>query len=488
MKSPFSLWLGCVLLVLPASLFAQAPAPDKEEPLVLPNQGTEIFRDQLAGAGFAPLEHLGQLRERGTSVVIVVGNLWWFDQNARKIEAFVSQGGTLMIASDDPAMLGQRVWNNLGLNPSPGFVNAPKDSCWKGTKQFPWAIPKRGIFDERPANAIFQGQTDQSVATNQPRSLTQAVDGDGQWPGIVWTPLAGFPEGSWYDGDRGVRIDGVFVRNGPKPDKDMLAWTGTYGRGRIVVFGDTGPFLNDVVSQPPEENLNFEFLEHLSKWLADADGRKRTTALFVENGTIRSEFALPRADRPGPAFDELANIVLNGANGMLDELQKSGKMNSFKNPKLGDEFKSTLLIWFGALLSVFGLVRVMAKRAGGDPARQFLAGLPRVQMWGRTGRSRVSSMIEQGQLYEAARFRVRSRMEAVFPASMLEARPQIVIDDRVNDPETLETRIQNIWNIGYGKTPLIVNPDGWRIFNEDLVDTIDAFHERDWTFEPRRTT
>lgn len=466
---------------------ASAQAPGAPPPIVISLDGTELFRDELARHGLSPIDERNWEKVPSKRVLILIGDLSWAGRQLPKIRDFVGGGGVLLIATDVPMPFNQIIYRELGLELSAEVVVSTKETSWRKNPQLPWMVPRRGFFGKRPAKAIFPPVlTDSSVATNRPRALSEDVRA-GRWPGLVWTPLAGFPKGSTFEPDLTVKRIGPAKPEPIRGDLDLLAWSGTLGAGRVVVFGNVGPFINTVVQHSKTENLNFEFLGHLADWLARGDGGDRSETLFVENGIVQTRFALPRSDRPEVPFDVMANIVLNGVNRILAEPGRAEQMNEAIGPNAGNNTKRVFLIWVGLFLTGLGLWRVMSTRAGADPAKLFLAGLPRVQMWGRTGRSRVTSMIEEGQLYEAARFRVRSRMETVFAASILEARPQIVIDDRVRNPRVLETRIQNIWNIGYGKTPLVVNPDGWKIFNEDLIDTIDAFHDRDWTFEPRRT-
>ena len=98
-------------------------------------------------------------------------------------------------------------------------------------------------------------------------------------------------------------------------------------------------------------------------------------------------------------------------------------------------------------------------------------------------RQRTASQIDVGNLYDAARRRVRDRFDALGgrpgPSDKI---PPILTANDLPDGPLLYQSIRWLWALGYGATPLAVPPADWDRTNI-LLERVTARAARgDWSF------
>src|SRR5262249_5411195 len=136
--------------------------------------------------------------------------------------------------------------------------------CYRGLRDCPFV---------EPANAgprLFANLRP-GVATNLPSYLTIAEAENGR----ALNTLAEFPP-------RSVRVSvrgGEFGRITPFP----FAAGGEWGEGRVLVLSDHSVFINDMMLQG--DNSNIDFTYNCLEWLRDGP-EKRTHVLFVDEGSV----------------------------------------------------------------------------------------------------------------------------------------------------------------------------------------------------------
>jgi hypothetical protein len=98
-------------------------------------------------------------------------------------------------------------------------------------------------------------------------------------------------------------------------------------------------------------------------------------------------------------------------------------------------------------------------------------------------RQRTAAQIEVGNLYEAARRRVRSRFDILGgrPGPSGEMPPVLTANDLPDGP-LLHQSIRWLWAVGYGETPVSISPGEWDRVNAILERLTARASRGDWSF------
>lgn len=471
-----------VLLTLAGPAAAQAPGR-------LPYGGSEVFRFALYTKELQPVtanDRWAAFNDPMSSILIVLGDTARLSQYITPVQLrnFVTQGGAVLIATDSETPLfdpnGQAGWGlAFGVHVTGNHLEAanPKNG-YQGVAGRPFVRP-------RPAGAkLFDDLPGGRVATDRPSDMSAREPN-----GFIMGNLAGYPDGTRRIGD-GQRVD---------PAENYFAISRqprNGGPGRALVVADQSVFVNGMMGFKPTgggdyelDNGNWEFAKRTIDWLKD--GRQpRTRCLFIEDGRVIDKFAveLPQTKKPPlPDIppDKLANVLLNHSNGLLNELQEKNYFNRVLEGWLG--FPRLLRMFLVVVTVLFLLAglrwlirghRKLEPAATLSPAVQ-AALLPR----GGVVRQRTAAQLQVGNLYEAARRRVRERFDVLGGRPGADGRmPALMTANDLADTPLLRQTVRWLWGVGYGETPVAVAPADWDRLN-GLLERVTARAARgDWSF------
>ncbi len=384
----------CWLLGLAANFAGAQPAPTAAKPRF--GEGTHAFRRLLFDRQFRPLANSRELTESPTrSLLVVFGHTWPLEQlegDLGGLASFVKQGGALLVATDrlsTPALMtsfGVAVDGEVVLPNLPALT-----PTYRGLPECPFALPVRNA-----SPPLFQARTlpgQQSapfVAANLPSQLIRLRTQPPALPLLAVLPA--------------LASDG----------RSMAAFAvgGDVGAGRVLIMADHSVFINDMMLQP--DNGNIDFAYRCAEWLQRSPAAPRDRVLYYEDGVIRRDFDIPLKDVPPPPIpspEELVPIIDQTLHGLEEE-------NAFNDMLLHavgeDVLWKALAVAACAALSVYGFVRLGLFRHRHDAATPTLAKLLGQQ-------EPVASLIDQrtvellreDNLWEAARALARD----LFPAA-----------------------------------------------------------------------
>jgi hypothetical protein len=473
----------------------------------IPAGGSEVFRFALHQKKLEPATGFEEIRSnpRG-SIIIALGNADALNSIVRsqELRSFVLNGGAVLIASDQsnrhegfPFL----TWNlEFRLTLRGDALEAPEHRCYRGvtTRPMVLATPFLNGDDRR----LFLG-LEKPVATDRPTGL---ILNDGQVrlpqaappPGLDLTELAIYPPGT-----RSIRTgqpldpaaNHFAVALRPKP----LGRQPGNG-GRMLVLADHSVFANGMLGFVKDEtrpegytldNGNWEFANRTIDWLQGGSPEPRTKCLFIENGNIVPKFAveLPPGSQPPKMPNIPPELILNwlltNADPILNEYQDKGVFDKFlrNRPSLLRNVIRFVVIGLTVMFVLMALRRLIRGYRKPDarplPTAVSEGMLPR----GGVARQRTDAQLEVGNLYEAARRRVRDRFDRLggAPAGGGEMPPVLVAND-IRDGELLRSAVAWLWPIGYGDVPVPVPPTEWDRVNALLERLTRRAAAGDWSF------
>jgi hypothetical protein len=237
------------------------------------------------------------------------------------------------------------------------------------------------------------------------------------------------------------------------------------------------------------DNGNWGFANRTIEWLKGGPAGPRTTCLFVEDGRVINKFAveLPGGTPPIPNIppDVIVNWILNNANGIIEEKQQQDYFNqtllgSVGLPRLLRIFAIAATVMF-VLVCLRWLVR--GQRKAEPAAVQTPYTRDNLLPKGGVMRQRTAAQIEVGNLYEAARRRVRERFDVLGgrPGPSGDPPPILTANDLPDGP-LLHQSVRWLWVLGYGNTPIAIPAPDWDRTNI-LLERVTARAARgDWSF------
>ena len=485
-------------MMLPAVALAQVVKEPVAQPLV-PYAGSEYFRFILHLQKLTPLKSVAEADDAPEDTLIVIHgdrqeNAEALNLTGPELHKFLFSGGAILIASDRPPRARVETWDQtFGMMLTGDLLQADARDCYQELKNRPFVRPRLGaallLQSEKSPHQIFKGVADrglQGVATDLPSTMYL---GPIRRPGLTVTKLAGYPPSTVRrDGLAFDPIDCLFAI-GVRTNDD---------NGRMLVLADQSVFVNGMLGLSPradrsgvdKDNGNFEFTKRAIGWLQGGGAKPRTKCLFVEDGRIIAIFAVTLPPRVAPKMPELppdviANILLNRANGIVDEMQDRNVPNRFIEGTFGMAnilryflFAATFVVLMAGLR---WLIRGRWKVpfAATTPAAALEPLLPR----GGVLRQRQAAQYDAGNLYEATRNRVRDRFDRLGGRPDLAGgMPPVLIADDGPDARAVSFTVQRLWEVGYGRTPVTVTPADWDEINHDLEKLMRQAARGTWTF------
>jgi hypothetical protein len=442
---PFAGLLAClaslVLTPVPRAA-AQEGAPVSELP---PGgtfgQGSHAFRLLLNRRQCLPLENEQQLRDDPEhSLLIVLGDPAILGTLAGPhirgfgnwLSEFVTRGGALLVATDQGVD-----WplSPFGIDIKGQFVQATP------------ATDQNLVYRGMPQCLLLQPQRDRlelfrkadRVATNKPSYLNllvhplRAEEAPMVLPEVARLPprcQVVFRDGTWFQ-----NLD---------PNERLLAAVGSnWGKGRFLVLADHSVFINDMMIQ--SDNTNLEFAYNCINWLTE-DGR-RNKVLFYEDGLVRTNFNLPLKEPPFPSDGELLALANRMLRGVGEERILDRLLPGWLLPVL-------LTV---ALLG-YGFVRLTGTRHRIDASAPLFAGaLARVNPEETLAEQRHQALLSGGNFWEQARALARQFFESATGQVEPESPPVVQVTGAWRDRRSLRWLVARLWQLAYGDKPMLVS-------------------------------
>jgi hypothetical protein len=224
------------------------------------NHAFRFILDQMQLTPLADLESATQDPEH--TILIVFGETEPLAKISGGLRNFITQGGALLVATDRATASVLKTELAIRVLGQQVLVDPDSDSAYRGRADCPFVKP---LALDPP---IFLGLS--RVATNRPSVLL----------GGPFHVLANFPADCIVPGSRlgsiGLRLGG-------------FAAGGELGKGRVLALSDHSVFINEMMLQG--DNQNFDLAYNCLDWLRD--GTKRKQALFMDEGTVVQDFAVP---------------------------------------------------------------------------------------------------------------------------------------------------------------------------------------------------
>jgi len=493
------------------SLFAPADARGQEGQV--PARGSEVFRFALHQHEIHPVKVDDVIADPEQSMIVVFGDVRLPNGfqpaviDGRGLRQFMISGGAILVATDGPTSglapgAGRRpgpdwpIEFGFQLQITPRQLIADPEHCYRGKTGQPFVQPlPRTEWGKESAFDLFKDQEQEGallIATHNPSEMS-VPRGGGQF---LLKNLAKYVETTHRVG----------VPEQIRPDVNHFAISletqpglGHRPNGRMIVLANRGVLTNEMMgfvrdADDPRgyrlDNGNWAFANRTIEWLQWNGPTARTKCLFIEDGRVIDQFAVELPPNPGAPMpkippDVIANWLLNAANPIVEEAQERDFFNQFLErtlelPRLVRIFLTVVTVLF-ILACLRWLIRGYRKQ---EPAATLTAStrdslLPR----GGVVRQRTGSQLEVGNLYEAARRRVRERFDVLGgrPGRSGQMPPVLTAND-LPDAPLLYQSVRWLWVLGYGETPLAVPPADWDRTNV-LLERVTARAARgDWSF------
>jgi hypothetical protein len=486
-----------ILMLVPASVVAQQRSAG-----TIPVSGSELFRFALHEKKLQPHPKVQDALSRPeSSIIVVLGNtdglnLLFARQGAgAAFQEFVQRGGAILIATDrrDRPVIGlswMQVFNNMEVTGQ--IVNARPERAYEGNPERPFVRPKAPTGHVRQPSpfelfAKLPESGSSAIATDRPStmSIPKFI------PNCDVESLAGYPDGSSMQRSK----------QPVHPDVNHFAVSirPQFSPGRLLILADHSVFANGMMGFPDSfdgteelklKNGNWEFTNRTINWLKGGWQEERTHCLFIENGEIKTEFAVPIPPRPKPPIpdlppDVMANIILNSMNPIIDEAQEKNLFNRILEGWFGFPRLVRLFIYVVTALLVFAGLRWLARGQRKVEPGTTLSAAGQAALLPRGGvlRQRTTAQIEVANLYEAASGRVRDRFDVLGgrPAPNGGMPPVLVAGD-LNDGPVLRRTVEWLWSVGYGDRPVPVTPAEWDQMNRLLERVMLRASQGHWSF------
>jgi hypothetical protein len=357
---------------------------------------TRAFRAVLNALGVKPIADTGDVyRDPHNKMLIVLGGTEFLDQRGEgRLKLFIENGGAILIATDRPTS--EALYQEIGVRISgePILTSTHSGNAYRNMAECPfvWEFGRPVNSPLQPKGFLFQNLVGEPrIATNLPSEIIRARNVDRlamlRVPGHI-APLE-YPRGS----GRSLRDQSLFAVAGS---------ASTWKAGRLLVLADQSIFINDMMLQRDNDNVVFAF--NVVRWLTDAgDGKRRTEAVFYDDGRFQNEFDVPLEFPPTEAPPLEALVPL--ADKALVGLERENAFNKMLLEATGGPgpIMRGLAIFLTLCLLLAGLYRFMNARHRPDSrapnrtdAIDGVLGIP-------ASERRQLAAVAQGNLAEAAR-------------------------------------------------------------------------------------
>lgn len=400
------LCLAAALVAVPAAPAQVGPAPPPERPPFL--VGTHAFRRILYDVsrdrksrlpGLTPLRGAGELRDPSRTIIIVLGKPdplpLLQPQWPGGLRGFVQGGGALLVATDaqTPPVLA----SNFSVHVTGDILTLSAvndDTAYRGMRECPYVRPMDTLGRKLFAPA-------RPVASNGPSYLR--LGRPGSRPDVLaFLP----PECTDGKGNRGPW---------------QFAAGGDLGSGRVLVMADHDVFINEMMLQ--NDNGNIEFAYRCAEWLRGDPAKPRDQVLYYEDGDVRTDFDIPLKNlQPLPLLPPGALVgVLDGLlrdveeEGTLRQLEEEDFFNDIVHDQMAElpfwkRASAEVKLWTLAAiaasvaLGLYAFVRLGAFRHRPDATLPALDALLTKQApAGAVIEQRQQALLSDGNLWEAAR-------------------------------------------------------------------------------------
>ena len=472
-----SLFLAAASLLLVA--VAAAPAQQKPPSTAFLN-GTEVFRRILFDTGkdvfengFQPLRGFSELDDPQHSILIVLGDADCLTRVPGGPRKYVERGGVLFLATDRPphweASVALRRTAGVAVSGASVLCDNP-EWCYHQLKYCPFLRP-----DDKDSDLFRNLMRDNSslatVASNAPSYLESVAGPDGAplLPELATLPRKCYPEGA----------PAIMTFRPPPP----FAVGGDVGEGRVLVMADHSIFINEMMLQ--RDNGNIEFSYNALKWMIGDEKDQRTKVLFVEDGRINTRFEVPLKEVPDELADRLLDFLLRhlpeaaekaapalerdlkqfdqrgGANDLLWRFLRRGGVSQ-------DGLLRFLAVTLAVLVVLYGCWKVGWKaRHGAELQGPLLASaLYRLAPAGTVAEQRRKALIHADNLWEPARDLARQFLTGA-GVSAGTAAPRVEVRGGWLRRWTMAGRVKRLWRLAYG-APARLSLSDWRRLLRDV--------------------
>ncbi len=470
------------LFLTAASLFLTAvpaaPAQQKPPSPAFLN-GTEVFRRILFDAGkdvfpngFQPLDAFGKLDDPPHSILIVLGDSNRLTEVPGGLEHYVEGGGVLFLATDRPlnGEAAAALRRTAGVQVSGTFVLCDNpEACYHQLADCPFLRPDDADADLF-RNLMQENSSLSTVATNAPSYLEPAAGPDGApfLPELATLPPKCYPEGA-----------PAFMAFRRPP---LFAVKGGVGDGRVLVMADHSVFINEMMLQ--KDNGNIEFAYNALQWMIGDEADQRTKVLFVEDGQINTRFEVPLKEVPDELADRLLDFLLHhipeaaqkaapalerglkefdqrgGADEVLWRFLRRGGVRP-------DGWLRFLAVTLAVLAVLYGCWKVGWKaRHGADLQGPLLASaLYRLAPSGTVAEQRRKALIHADNLWEPARDLARQFLTGAGVQAGAAA-PRVEVRGGWLRRWTTAGRVKRLWRLAHGAPARLSLSDWHRLLRD----------------------
>jgi hypothetical protein len=443
-------------------------------------------------------------------MIVVIGdvrppNMFQKVVDGVQLRQFMSGGGAILVATDGPTggrLLGAGrgpdwpIEFGFPLQITPGRLIADPEHCYQGKTSQPFVkpLPRTEWGKESPFD-LFKDQEKEGplpIATRNPSEMS-VPRGGGRF---LLKNLAKYVETTH-------RV-GVPPQIAPEVNHFAISLEtqpgfGDRPNGRMIVLANRGVFTNEMsgfVRDPADrrgyhlDNGNLKFADRTIEWLQWNGPTARTKCLFIEDGRIIDRFAVELPRNPGAPIpkippDVIANWLLNAANPIVEDAQQRDVFNRFLDRWLGFPRLLRLFLTVVTVLFILACLRRLIRgyRKHEPAATQTPAARDTLLPRGGVVRQRTAAQLEVGNLYEAARRRVRERFDVLGgrPGPSGQMPPVLTANDLPDGPLLFQS-VRWLWVLGYGETPLAVPPADWDRTNVHLERVTARAARGDWSF------
>ena len=449
---PFATVFVLAICVL---IFLSAPVQAQDSRIPFGNHAVRYILGKLELKPLANTHEIAGARESDPVAVIVFGQPATLDHLPGGPRSFVRGGGRLLLATDWPT---RALEIDFGITVNGNLLTIDKKSAlaYRELTQCPLVVPLKGAEP-----SIFRNLA--RIATNRPSFLDMAKGSRG--PEVALKPLAQLQNcrvESRIDNSPGV---GFTRWLGPERPR-LFAAGGVVGKGRILVLADHSVFINDMMLQT--DNDNFDFTLRAMRWLiepASPGGRPARRVLFVDEGTIVTDFKVPLKESPGIPLPT-ADVV----NQLLTGIENDNVFNRLllKRFSVG-QVLSGIALGLTAALLVFGGVRLSRACHSVDPHSPVaVLGTGSAFAQAALIDQRHQTMLAEGKLWEAAREVARQNLRALgspepkasqsegsYPEQISQRNrpPEVIVGGGSGRRRYLRNLALRLWTLAYAEKP-----------------------------------
>jgi hypothetical protein len=460
-------------VTLPASAL-DPPLPRKKF-----DEGSHVFRRILFDMGVTALDNADQLDDSPEKTILIVLGDPKDTLPARPgwVAGFVRKGGAVLYASDqrvssDSLRHGLAKLAGVSIDGRLLYSNAPIEQngepSYRMSMYCPFlnAPPPPADFLLRDPHAVpGLDAAHLLVATNLP-SFLNIVPSDLPQP---IEKLAYLPANCTTQVGRQGDVRGK---------SQLFAVGGELGTGhpmgRLLVLADHSIFINKMMKQP--DNGNVEFAFNCLRYLRGPE-KQRDRVLFVEEGTIIADFNIPLKEIP-ELPEKALRVLLATFEERVAHLEDTNFFNNLIDSVLDHHTFSNdrLLRWALVALTLAVMIYVIFRltRSRGlrpEPGLPLLNDALPKQSAPTLHAQRQAGMLQSGSLWECARGLARQ----VFTAAGVEPAtdgkvPRFAVPGGWWQRRQAQRRLARLWRLAWGASPQRVSLARWPHLLAELRD------------------